>query len=285
MSRFGSWLPFLAITLLALLFACDSQEDDQPPGIILGKSIAGIEIGMDSIEVKNRLGEPDEIVQGDFPGVIYLYTTGEFAGLEIEYSGLPEFGSGVASVCASKPYDGQTGSGWGLGSQFAVPRAELADSMYSYGISGPFWAELLGEEQFPATYFYNFGQTVLELGLLLDSEEQAGDLSPIALAKICMEKRPVDRDWGDVAVHPGKYFPSEPGITSLFVDHCLHVSTFTGQWRLECFNDVRPEQDIPTKFTQPGIRVTVSGYQAPKSVSLFEWHRILVVNTIRERKP
>jgi len=104
------------ILFLFLLAGCNviNSDDQEQSRIILGESIDGVKIGDNTKTVIDKLGQPDEILMGDFAGYIYNYKNGIHAGLGVSI--LSEQGKGVSSIGISKPYSGKTISGIGIGS-------------------------------------------------------------------------------------------------------------------------------------------------------------------------
>ena len=93
----------------------DSLSPNQKDGrIVFGSNIDGIKIGDDSSTVISVLGKPDNVGIGDFPGVSFEYTVGEYAGMSIVI--WTETGEGVKSVWVSNSYSGKTATLIGIGS-------------------------------------------------------------------------------------------------------------------------------------------------------------------------
>lgn len=110
----------IALSSCQILDPNDSRDDAR---IRFGKSIDGVEIGMDSSAVINRLGRPHYIGIGDFYGVIfsYVYPSPDGPGyrdsLEVTIFTNPNDANyGVGSISVRGPYSGRTGDGIGIGS-------------------------------------------------------------------------------------------------------------------------------------------------------------------------
>jgi hypothetical protein len=88
--------------------------------IIMGKSIDGVEVGDSVATVVRKLGQPSEIIYGDFAGFIYNYKQGKFAGLSIMFA--DAFNNRVVRVLAEAPYSGTTKDGVGIGTTRAIGR-------------------------------------------------------------------------------------------------------------------------------------------------------------------
>lgn len=112
----------LSSAYLFLLSSCSdlgtdiSQQEEHR--IIFGKSIDGLTINMDSTEVIDLLGPPNEILIGDFSGVIFLYTQGKHARLSVTIYTVHNSTrlQGVVTVFASAPYSGKSEDGVSIGS-------------------------------------------------------------------------------------------------------------------------------------------------------------------------
>ena len=128
----------VAVLLCSLIMlpgaGCDLDGLLQPhsPGahIVWGHSIDGLQIGDHPTTAQNKLGKPDEIGLGDFPGVSYGYLQGEHAGVRVVlYTDDPNDSGrlGVVQVEVRAPYTGRTQQGIGIGS----PRAAVVEA---YGL-------------------------------------------------------------------------------------------------------------------------------------------------------
>ena len=110
---------FLLTGIISLIFAAcilsQTGSDDSPQEgrIVMGKSIDSVEVGDSTGAVVRKLGQPSEIIYGDFAGFIYEYEQGKFAGLSILFA--DAFNSRAVSVSATAPYSGTTKEGVGIG--------------------------------------------------------------------------------------------------------------------------------------------------------------------------
>jgi len=269
----------LVLVLAAMIASCDSQEPEpKEPGIVLGKSIAGVELEMDSTDVLEILGEPDEIIHGDFPGVIYEYTTGDVATLEVEFSGLPQFGTGVAAVCATSPYEGETESGLGLGSLRKQVFAQIGDSLHQVRNESEGSTHLCCGLPFRSRDYYNLDSTILEIEMI---KVEGIEKDELAVSKICMTALPDESRWGRADSDP--FVRTQYGVVTLrglFLDCTVFKSLFTS-FRVECLGI--EENSIPEGIRRAGAEVLFSGYQKPMSLAAESEH-LLVINTIREVK-
>lgn len=96
-----------------VLAGCSLLGLDGPEGrIVFGESIDGVHIGDSRKEVVQKLGEPDNILLGDFPGKGFIYKEGKHAGMSVTiYTE-----KGVKAVGIGSPYTGRTSDGIGIGS-------------------------------------------------------------------------------------------------------------------------------------------------------------------------
>ena len=106
-----------------LLWGCDSGESDPPEGppmedprIVFGGTIDGIGIGDDTTAVIAKLGRPNFIGRGDFPGVQLEYNKGEHAGLLISIVTEGDGPRGTSLVTILESYVGRSEEGIGVGS-------------------------------------------------------------------------------------------------------------------------------------------------------------------------
>jgi hypothetical protein len=108
---------FLILFCLIILLSggCNSplNQGNDDARIVLGKSIDKVEIGDDSTTVIRKLGEPDEIAIGDYPGYFYMYTQGKYTGIHVTIHDDDE--KGVQVVSARSPYSGVTDADIGIG--------------------------------------------------------------------------------------------------------------------------------------------------------------------------
>lgn len=122
-------VPIALASLCAAIFALSSCQILDPNGsrnearISFGKSIDGVEIGMDSSAVIDRLGRPHYIGMGDFEGVIFAYVypspdgPGYRDSLEVTIFTNPNDANyGVGGITLRGPYSGRTVDGIGIGS-------------------------------------------------------------------------------------------------------------------------------------------------------------------------
>ena len=92
---------------------CKNASEDDEARIIFGESIDNVEIGDNATAVRGKLGEPDEILRGDFAGKIFSYTQGKYNGIQMMIHDDDE--KGVVIVSIFPPYSGTTREGIGIG--------------------------------------------------------------------------------------------------------------------------------------------------------------------------
>ncbi len=109
-------MALLTTCVIATLMAgCQLIGSNRPEEarIIFGRSIDDVSIGDDTTAVARKLGRPNAVLFGDFPGVVFIYTEGKYAGLDVVI--WTETGQGVQVVQVTVPYKGETANGLGLG--------------------------------------------------------------------------------------------------------------------------------------------------------------------------
>ena len=84
--------------------------------IVLRESVDGVKFGDSEQTVVQKLGQPDDIAQGDFPGVTYEYNTGKYATMHVTIYSPGVLHSGVVYISVQSPYPGATKDGIGIGS-------------------------------------------------------------------------------------------------------------------------------------------------------------------------
>ncbi len=139
-------LPSLMLGLLLLLLGgCSlfSASEDDEARIIFGVSIDNVEIGDHAKAVRGKLGEPDEIVLGDFAGKIFSYTQGKYNGIQMMIHDDDE--KGVLFVSIDPPYSGTTREGIGIGTS----RSEVLEK-FGQPASSEKAAQSIGD-----TYFFD----------------------------------------------------------------------------------------------------------------------------------
>jgi hypothetical protein len=102
---------FILLLSVTFMSGCSLLADGDDARVVFGESIDDVVIGDDTTRVVKKLGRPDGILIGDFPGVIYEYTSGRHAGLSLGIW----TAEGVRGVQAASPYEGSTSSGIGIG--------------------------------------------------------------------------------------------------------------------------------------------------------------------------
>ena len=109
--RDGGLKGFILILTLVLASGCSLFAADDDARVVFGESIDDVVIGDDKTQVVEKLGSPDGIMMGDFPGYVYEYMSGRHAGLRVAIW----TAEGVRSVQAASPYEGSTSRGIGIG--------------------------------------------------------------------------------------------------------------------------------------------------------------------------
>jgi hypothetical protein len=129
---------FVVILFPLVLFLCDackssptqSKDDSDTSSIIFGKSIEGIEIGDDSITVIRKLGQPTQILDGDFNGYILVYAEGILNYTNVFISNDLTLGLGVIVVSIDGPFQGRSKDSIGIGSEryFVISKIGTPDT-------------------------------------------------------------------------------------------------------------------------------------------------------------
>lgn len=143
-----------AILILCVVMSASAQvgcdlfgetEAGRDARIDFGRSISGVEIGMDTSAVTKRLGRPDFVRLGDFTGVIFTYAypvedgAGYLDSLSVAINTNPMDSSyGVIGVEAKGPYSGRSAEGIGIGStrKDALDAWGSPDDSHMNGVSG-----------------------------------------------------------------------------------------------------------------------------------------------------
>ena len=114
MRTLSSIAALTALLAAACQLADPIAEPQQEARLVFGEHIDGVRLGDDTTRVIQKLGRPDAVALGDFPGVEYAYTTGAHAGLRVAI--WTDTGEGVQLIEAASPYSGTTAEGVRIGS-------------------------------------------------------------------------------------------------------------------------------------------------------------------------
>jgi hypothetical protein len=154
------------LLVLAVLMACNKGvESVQQARIDLYQAIDGVKIGDNETIVKQKLGDPNNIIEGDFPGVIFEYTIGRFSGLHVAIYSQGLTPSGVVSISVSSPYSGTTKEGIGIGSRQVSVRQILGQPASKSQSDSTSWDRYEAENRYFVAYYRTESVESLTLGL------------------------------------------------------------------------------------------------------------------------